>query len=79
MIEGFKIKQSLFRRKYKSKQFLIEDYSIIVSKLPANTTIHSVGEKLREMLEKSECSPEEKLVVKMYFLFNISEYIALYE
>jgi hypothetical protein len=78
MIESFKIKQSLFRRKYKSKQYLIEDYSIILSRLHSDTTIQSVVEKVQEMLTKSDCTTEEKLVVKMYFLFNISEYITLY-
>lgn len=79
MIEGFKLKQNLFRRKYKNKQFLIEDYSLILTKLPPDTSISNVVSRVNGMLSKSECTEQEKAVVKIYFLFNISEYIALYE
>lgn len=79
LIEGFKIKQSLFRRKYKSKQFLIEDYSVILNGLPPNTSVASVVQRINDMLSKSDCTEQERVVVKVYFLFNISEYISLYE
>lgn len=79
MIEAFKLKQSLFKRKYKSKQFLIEDYSLILSRLPADTSIETVGNLINTLLEKSDCTDNEKVIVKIYFLFNISEYISLYE
>lgn len=79
MIEGFKLKQSLFRRKYKRKQLLIEDYSLLISKLPQDTTVKNVVDRVTDMLSKSECSEQEKIVVKVYFLFNVSEYIALHE
>lgn len=79
MIEAFKIKQSLFRKKYKANQYLIEDYSIIMSKLRKDITVDQIVVQIKQMLSKSSCTEDESRIIKVYFLFNISEYIQLYE